>query len=169
MEKWKGMGGIKEEQWIHLLAKKEKLNRRTVYPSGMNGTVGDKSTINKDELIGSKFHLNLNLSILLHVETNDEIVRLPFHFRCMQWYNATFDNIKCKQIDLPKVTKKAPNDIFYAQLSGTKIELINILSIFNNTDVTSSIKSSKNFPTQTVVYNLNKIDLLFLSLKKYNF
>ena len=103
------------------------------------------------------------------METNDEIVRLPFHFRCMQWYNATFDNIKCKQIDLPKVTKKAPNDIFYAQLSGTKIELINILSIFNNTDVTSSIKSSKNFPTQTVVYNLNKIDLLFLSLKKYNF
>lgn len=39
MEKWKGMGGIKEEQWIHLLAKKEKLNRRTVYPSGMNGKV----------------------------------------------------------------------------------------------------------------------------------
>ena len=41
---------------------------------------------------------------------NDEIVRLPSHFKYIQWYFPSFDNINPKQhkLELPKVTKPGP-------------------------------------------------------------
>ena len=61
-KKWKGMGRLKEEQWILPFLKREKLKeaewiktRRAAYPYGMNDKLGNETTINKDELLRSQF------------------------------------------------------------------------------------------------------------------
>ena len=68
---------------------------------------------------------------------NDVIVTLPSHFKYMQWYIQTPDNIKSKlyQPELSKVTKKHPDSICHVQFSNEGKELINFPSIFNNTYV----------------------------------
>ena len=68
---------------------------------------------------------------------NDEIVTLPSHFKYIQWYIQTLDNIKSNlcQPELSKVTKKHPDSICHLQFSNKGNELINFPSIFNNTYV----------------------------------
>ena len=59
------------------------------------------------------------------------------------------NNIKSKlyKPELPKSTK-----IYHVQFSNKGIELTNLLLIFSNDDVTSSINSSVAFLHTTVVY-----------------
>ena len=44
---------------------------------------------------------------------NDEIIRLPSHFKYLQWYLATIDSIKSKlyQPKSQKIFKKVPENI----------------------------------------------------------
>ena len=50
---------------------------------------------------------------------------------------------------------KPQDNIYDVKFSSKRIKLINLQSIINNTDVTSSVNSSVNFPTPVVVDNLS--------------
>ena len=69
------------------------------------------------------------------------------------WYFAILGNIKSKlyKPELPKVIKKPPENLWHIQFSIKEVEFVNLPSIFNNINVTSSINSSINFPTPIVV------------------
>ena len=68
------------------------------------------------------------------------------------WYFAILGNIKSKlyKPELP-VIKKPPENLWHIQFSIKEVEFVNLPSIFNNINVTSSINSSINFPTPIVV------------------
>ena len=82
---------------------------------------------------------------------------LSYHLT-LSIYSSTLYIIKSKlyRSELSKVTKKLPDNLCYAHPSNNGIELINLPSISNNTNVTSSTDSSINFSSQTFLYNLPK-------------
>ena len=49
---------------------------------------------------------------------------------------------------------KHQDNIYHVKFSNKRIKLINLQSINNNTDVTSSVYISINFPTSAIVENL---------------
>ena len=59
----------------------------------------------------------------------------------MQCYIATLYNLKCElyKPELPRVTGKSPDNICHIQFSNKEIGLINLVSTFDNSDVTSLI------------------------------
>ena len=50
---------------------------------------------------------------------------------------------------------KPQDNIYQVKFSSKRIKLINLQSIINNNDVTSSVNSSVNFPTPVVIDNLS--------------
>ena len=71
---------------------------------------------------------------------------------------VNLDNItpKLYKTEFYKLTKKYPYNISHAQFSNKGTESINLPSLFNNSDVTSTINSFINLPTPKVVCNLPK-------------
>ena len=125
-----------------------KLNRYLLYhiPNTMNFIRTSVASLNKKSL---KDIANV---------MNDEILRLPSHFKYLQWYFATIDAIKSKmyQPKIQKTPKKSPENICKIYFCNKAVELINMPRIFNLDSVRSVLISSNiNFPTPTVIYNLS--------------
>ena len=64
---------------------------------------------------------------------NDEVLRLPSHFKYLQWYFSTIDAIKSKmyQPKIQKSLKISPENICKIYFCYKAVELINMPRIFN--------------------------------------
>ena len=87
----------------------------------------------------------------------DRLNLLGKTYKYSQWYHMVIDSIESKLYKEPpaKPKRKAPDNICQVYFSSKAIELINLPSILNNSNLTSILKnSSSNFTIPTVIYNL---------------
>ena len=101
--------------------------------------------------------LNKKSLKLIADKVNDELLRLPDHFKYWQWYLAILDSIKSKLYKpvVEKVKRKPPENICHVTFSNKAVEQINIAAIFNTQTVKSTLTDiCDEFETPTVVYDL---------------
>ena len=95
---------------------------------------------------------------------SDEILRLPCHFKYIQWYHIELDSNEWKlyKPDPPKIKRKPPENICHITFRNKSIAMTNLPAIFNSTNIQPGLVTNKcNFIPPSVINDLNVVPICF--------